>query len=261
MFDSSFVRTALGLALLLAAHPGPAAPAAETFAQQYRALLEEFEQTGGARPFAPRFLALAQEHQQDAAAAKALLWVVKHVRGRSVTDRALQELREHHTRRAQLDSACLDIANARSVHAEPLLRAIMQNHPQPDVQAQACYYLASLLEAEANILDQLQAQPELRPRVLQYYGQDYGSHLATLQPQALERKREAVYQRMLDRFGEAQVQDVPLSAVARRMLFRIRHLSVGKPAPEIEGEDIFGNTFKLSDYRGKIVMLTFWGHW
>jgi hypothetical protein len=36
---------------------------------------------------------------------------------------------------------------------------------------------------------------------------------------------------------------------------------VGKPAPEIEGEDIDGVKFKLSDYRGKVVLLDFWGHW
>ena len=36
---------------------------------------------------------------------------------------------------------------------------------------------------------------------------------------------------------------------------------VGQPAPEIEGEDIDGSRFKLSDYRGKIVVLDFWGDW
>jgi hypothetical protein len=38
-------------------------------------------------------------------------------------------------------------------------------------------------------------------------------------------------------------------------------LEVGNLAPEIEGEDIDGKKFKLSDYRGKIVMLDFWGNW
>jgi predicted Zn finger-like uncharacterized protein len=38
-------------------------------------------------------------------------------------------------------------------------------------------------------------------------------------------------------------------------------LSVGKVVPDIEGEDIDGQKFKLSDYRGKVVVLDFWGHW
>jgi predicted Zn finger-like uncharacterized protein len=39
------------------------------------------------------------------------------------------------------------------------------------------------------------------------------------------------------------------------------NLSVGKVAPDIEGEDIDGQKFKLSDYRGKVVVLDFWGNW
>ena len=38
-------------------------------------------------------------------------------------------------------------------------------------------------------------------------------------------------------------------------------IQVGNKALEIEGEDIQGNKFKLSDYRGKVVMLDFWGNW
>jgi hypothetical protein len=38
-------------------------------------------------------------------------------------------------------------------------------------------------------------------------------------------------------------------------------LEIGKVAPDIEGEDIDGVKFKLSDYRGKVVVLDFWGHW
>jgi len=36
---------------------------------------------------------------------------------------------------------------------------------------------------------------------------------------------------------------------------------VGDVAKEIEGEDIDGQRFKLSDYRGKVVVLDFWGNW
>jgi hypothetical protein len=32
-------------------------------------------------------------------------------------------------------------------------------------------------------------------------------------------------------------------------------------APEIEGIDMDGQKFKLSDYRGKVVVLDFWGNW
>jgi hypothetical protein len=38
-------------------------------------------------------------------------------------------------------------------------------------------------------------------------------------------------------------------------------LNVGQAAPEIEGEDLEGVRFKLSDYRGKAVVIAFYGHW
>lgn len=36
---------------------------------------------------------------------------------------------------------------------------------------------------------------------------------------------------------------------------------VNQNAPEISGEDVDGKEFKLSDYRGKVVVLDFWGFW
>ena len=47
---------------------------------------------------------------------------------------------------------------------------------------------------------------------------------------------------------------------AKAELFEIRNLSVGKKAPDIEGEDQDGRRFKLSDYRGKVVLLDFWSY-
>ena len=50
----------------------------------------------------------------------------------------------------------------------------------------------------------------------------------------------------------------PLGPKGRTELFELRNLAVGKAAPEIEGEDVDGVKFKLSDYRGKVVLLDFW---
>lgn len=41
----------------------------------------------------------------------------------------------------------------------------------------------------------------------------------------------------------------------------IENLKVGAPAPEVAGQDLDGVKFKLSEYRGKVVMLDFWGYW
>ena len=48
---------------------------------------------------------------------------------------------------------------------------------------------------------------------------------------------------------------------ARRELFELQHLTVGAQVPDIQGVDLDGKAFKLSDYRGKVVFLDFWAHW
>ena len=45
------------------------------------------------------------------------------------------------------------------------------------------------------------------------------------------------------------------------MLFEAEHLQIGMEVPDIVGEDVDGVAFKLSDYRGKVVMLDYWGFW
>ena len=41
----------------------------------------------------------------------------------------------------------------------------------------------------------------------------------------------------------------------------MRNLAIGKPAPEIDAPGLDGKTMKLSDHRGKVVVLVFWGSW
>jgi peroxiredoxin len=38
-------------------------------------------------------------------------------------------------------------------------------------------------------------------------------------------------------------------------------LELGDAIPEVSGKDLDNIKFKLSDYRGKVVMLDFWGDW
>jgi len=52
-----------------------------------------------------------------------------------------------------------------------------------------------------------------------------------------------------------------LKSDVEKLLFEIDHLRIGRVAPEIEAEDLFGEPFRLSDYRGKVVVLDFWGDW
>jgi hypothetical protein len=55
--------------------------------------------------------------------------------------------------------------------------------------------------------------------------------------------------------------DTQYAKDAQGSLFDIDHLQVGMVAPDVESTDQDGQGFKLSDYRGKVVLLDFWGFW
>jgi hypothetical protein len=52
-----------------------------------------------------------------------------------------------------------------------------------------------------------------------------------------------------------------LAKAVKEDLFEFEHLSVGCVAPDFEATDAEGVKFKLSDYRGKVLVLDFWGFW
>ncbi|MFT3878138.1 MAG: TlpA disulfide reductase family protein [Gemmatales bacterium] len=71
-----------------------------------------------------------------------------------------------------------------------------------------------------------------------------------------------MFEELVKDFKDSEDKEVKsIVARAERTLFEIRSLAIGKPVPDIEGEDIEGKRFKLSDYKGKVILLVFWGHW
>jgi thiol-disulfide isomerase/thioredoxin len=87
--------------------------------------------------------------------------------------------------------------------------------------------------------------------------------------EAGSREAEKLFNAVLDKYADCptlqptntwQVK-ATLGEVAKAELYELNHLSLGNVAPEIEGEDIDGKKIKLNDYRGKIVVLSFWASW
>ena len=66
---------------------------------------------------------------------------------------------------------------------------------------------------------------------------------------------------MLLAIGCGPEADVDSGTAAPATEAPVAGLDVGNLAPEIEGVELTGETMKLSDYRGKVVLLDFWGDW
>ena len=84
----------------------------------------------------------------------------------------------------------------------------------------------------------------------------------------MSQEAEELYERAIKEYGDVAWWKDPSRlghqetiADAARMQLNDLRLSVGSVAPEIEGQDIDGLPMKLSDHRGKVVVLSFWGSW
>jgi cytochrome oxidase Cu insertion factor (SCO1/SenC/PrrC family) len=72
----------------------------------------------------------------------------------------------------------------------------------------------------------------------------------------------AAYAELAKDFADlADARGRSYAQIAEETLFEYDHLQVGMVAPDFEAIDENGQKFKLSDYRGKVVMLDFWGIW
>jgi hypothetical protein len=77
-----------------------------------------------------------------------------------------------------------------------------------------------------------------------------------------ERELEGLVARLTQDYADLNdARERPYAQVAEGILFARRNLVVGKTVPEIAAADTQGVAFKLSDYRGKVVLLDFWGNW
>lgn len=74
-------------------------------------------------------------------------------------------------------------------------------------------------------------------------------------------KAEEMLTKVLADHGSVMVGGRSLSEIGGPVLFEMQNLAIGKTVPDIEGTDFENVAFKLSDYRGKVVVLDFWGDW
>ena len=120
--------------------------------------------------------------------------------------------------------------------SEEAFRTLIKNSRFDSVKATSMYFLQILLAEKAKTLD--------------------GEEAEALAEEA---------QSLRDSLKTAFAEETDLSGVtyAKRVdgAQYARILQIGKPVPDIVGTDLEGVEFKLSDYKGKVIILDFWGHW
>ena len=286
----------LSLLIVLSAAAGdecqdrPATPS-----EQYQVLVKEFQEAVTAiylkattdeeriEPQAhivklsPRCLELAEKYPKDPIALDALVQVVVQElyllgnttypgRGNdNLEARAIAILLRDHVQSAQkenLAEACRRISFGFSKDCETFLRTVLEKNSNKDVQALACLRFAQFLNGRLQRLDVLKERPEMAKRYEGLFGKDYVAALLRQDRTTAIKEVEAYFERAIEQYGDVKVPyGDTVAAKAKSELHEIRHLSVGRETQEIEGPDQDDKPFKLSDYRGKVVLLYFWSEY
>jgi hypothetical protein len=218
---------------------------------------------------AQRFLELAEKYPTDPVALDALTqavwqvntnpWPVELVGEDTARAKAFELILRDHVQSDKLGPLCQRVSYGMAKEYETFLRAVLAKNPNQAVQAAASLSLGHFLNNRLQRVDLCREQPERAKEFAGLYGRAYLAELERQDRDKAVQEIEGVFEHAAEKYG-----DVKLSAgdtVAERAkaeLFEIRHLSVGKEAPDIEGEDQHGTRFRLRDYRGKVVLLDFW---
>ena len=134
-------------------------------------------------------------------------------------------------------------------------------------RATPAWLLAHVLAFRAEF-PRLRAQdPEMAKGFARHYDKSLLDELDRRDTKAMVAEAESLYERILSEFADVKLlpthQDDhrTIGPAAETWLAARRELAIGKPAPEIVGTDVDGKPLKLSDHRGKVVVIVFWASW
>jgi hypothetical protein len=243
-------------------------PGAETPEEQQKILEKEkfYEKLHKLQAeHARRVLTFADKHPADRpVVGDALAWVAKYAEDAPEGTRAIDAIIRDHLddKNQQIDALLSSMAHESTESAARLLGAAAEKTKDKERKTRARYFLAQNFKNRAENINVLKTLDEKsRKRIEQIGGKRYVDWITAGDPAELLKEAENLLEALAKDAGAVKVYDQTIKDLVVAELFEIRNLAIGKVAPEIEGEDVDGKPLKLSDYRGKVVVLDFWGNW
>lgn len=212
-----------------------------------------------------KFWAVVEQDPKSDAAGEAAQWLVRQRAFNSQNlGKVIAVVQRHHIGRPGMGSMCGSLQFSLNREVEPLLRAVARRGAEPMDRALATYTLAKHIQRQASFCRRLPgAEAGYLEAMSQAYGKEAVDVLRSADAAALDKEAEQLLADLVadEELGGVRYRRGTIASTAKTDLFEVRNLGIGKVAPEIVGEDIDGKAMKLSDYRGKVVVLDFWGDW
>lgn len=229
--------------------------------------------------YAPRFLALAEAHAGDPAATDALFWVADLIgsvgdRDRDLSGplaRTLEIVGRSHVDDPRVDALCRTVTTSGSMPAAAtFLQTVAERAASPDVRGRAALgharFLASWREVALQPWFDRTGSAPVEQAMIDRLDPAYVRLIRTANLPALLAEAEREFDRVKQDYGAVIAdarpgRDQTIAQVVAEERFELLYLGVGQMAPDIVGTDVDDQKFKLADYRGRVVVLTFSGNW
>ena len=212
--------------------------------------------------YAPAFMEVAVTYPGTKVALDSFGWIVGNAADVGMIQRSCQAVLRSHLQSEDLGAFVEQLSRCEDLAAERALQAILSSSPHRDVRGNACFQLGlkklssarlarDLKEADADDLKELQDN----------FTEVALTRAQSLEPEIIQAVGEKLLERVVEEFSDVKWRRGTLGRYASGELFELRNLQIGMIAPEIEGKDVFERPMKLSEFRGKVVLLDFWGDW
>ena len=206
---------------------------------------EERQKIAAGRPdtvaAAKKMWAVIQPNLAEAWTVEPAAWLLKIGSGLVVQDEsgsvkplmadASQAIREavvkHHLASPDLAPLCMALVTTNDLNSLPLLEKIEKESPDKKVQGVAALAVAMLLK-------DLSDEPEVM------------------------RRRLTMLRKAIIESSDVEINGVSVAKMAEDELYIIRFLSKGREAPDLTGTGSGGQPMRLSEHKGKVVVLLFW---
>ncbi len=189
-----------------------------------------------AGPYATKMMKLVQTNQDQPDVVKGVNWLVTGAAGFPEGQEALKMLGTTFADRAGIAESVKQL-EYHGLPAEPVLKAVIEKNTHRDEKAAALYALGAI------------------------HFKNFDASADRVSAAASKSKALECFQQLYADYEDVTIQGFKLSDTVAKMFFEMTSLQVGCEAPEIEGKDADGVAFKLSNYRGKYVIVIFWGGW
>ena len=197
------------------------------------ALFGKLHEIGG--PYADKAVKLAQDNLKDPMALEVLTFALIVGRSEKAADLVVTSLQDH----KDLPGACLELAanSPDNPTVEALLKKLSEKAADKKVKGMATFAVSTMLLAQSDKLT------------------------SSKKTDAILAEAEKYASTVSKEFADIDGPDGKLGEAAKRLLYQIRHLAIGRPAPEVVSRDLADKEVKLSAHKGKVVVLDIWATW